>query len=233
VKAVTRPTVSVVIPSIPSRTLSLARALVSVTAQTLTPDEVIVKVDHEALGAPANRQAALEAASSEWVAFLDDDDELEPVHLERCLRFALGGGFDLVYPWFHGLNSTGLFAVPAEDGDGMVEPLGRRFTDDLAEWLCERPDHSFIPVTVLVKRQLALDAGGFTDADGLPTPAGGPTCEDWALWRRLLKAGARFGHLPERTWRWNPSDHTAGQSWRSLGPGRDLFVPAEAPAAIA
>jgi glycosyltransferase involved in cell wall biosynthesis len=189
-------TVSVCVPTIPPRAPLLRRALGSVHQQTLPPDEIVIEVDTERRGAAANRNRAVKRATSEWVAFLDDDDEFLPHHLERLVAHQAETGADLVYPWF-------------EIVDGW-DPLGREGVPFDAAAMQYA---NYIPITVLVRRELVLDAGGFQNrSDGI----GGATWEDWNLWLALLERGAVFSHLPERTWRWHFGDthHTHGRSDR-------------------
>jgi glycosyltransferase involved in cell wall biosynthesis len=187
-------TVSVCIPTIPPRAPLLRRALGSVYQQTLRPDEVVVVPDVDRRGAAATRNLAVERAASEWVAFLDDDDEFLPHHLEKLVAHQEETGADLVYPWF-------------EIAGGTFDPLGwegRAFDPDALR------QANYIPITVLVRRQLLLDAGGFRNrSDGI----GGATWEDWSAWLALLNRGATFSHLPSRTWRWHHhGGHTRGRS---------------------
>lgn len=187
---------AVAIPTIPPRQHLLRRAVASVHAQTVRPTSIEVALDVDHHGAAATRNRALAAATTKWLAFLDDDDEFLPQHLERCLAHAADTGADLVYPWFEVVEG--------------FDPLGwegRPFNAD------EMRRYNYVPVTVLVKRELVLDAGGFQNrTDGLA----GATWEDWHLWLALLDLGATFSHLPERTWRWHMGDvaHTYGRSDR-------------------
>jgi glycosyltransferase involved in cell wall biosynthesis len=45
------------------------------------PVVVSAALDIDRQGAAATRQRALEQAGTKWVAFLDDDDEMDPWHL--------------------------------------------------------------------------------------------------------------------------------------------------------
>jgi glycosyltransferase involved in cell wall biosynthesis len=207
--------VTVCVPTIPAREHLLRRAVGSVGNQTY-PCRVHVALDADGEGAAPTRNRAWRGAETEWVAFLDDDDELRPEHVERCLRHAVENDADLVYPWFtiHSpeggdISQNDPLRVPV---DGRyVTPYGVAFNDDLRHELMTR--NNFIPVTVLVRRSLLERVGGF------PTPGspewGDDCCEDWGLWRRLLGVDARFSHLPRRTWIWNwHGQNTSGRPWR-------------------
>lgn len=191
--------VTVCVPSIPPRAPLLARALASVAAQVRLPDAVSVAIDRNHDGPAITRNRALEAADTEWVAFLDDDDELYPDHLARLLEHQAATGADLVYPWFN-----------VVDGD---DPFPQHFG---VPWDAERV-HIF-PITYLVRTELAKAAWFPTREEMADDWAircddvrGG---EDWGFVKRLLAAGAEFAHLPERTWAWHHHGRNcSGLSW--------------------
>lgn len=207
--------VTICTPTIPAREDLLQRAAASVAQQT-TPVEMSIALDVDGDGAAVTRNRAWRNTDTEWVAFLDDDDVLCPDHVELCLRWALETNADLVYPWFNIYDASGQ-DMSAKDPlrapvDGQyVSPYGVPFGDQLRREIMTR--NNFIPVTVLVRRQLLEDVGGFP----IPGTSEWPeeTCEDWGLWRRLLNAGARFEHLPRRTWFWYwHGRNTSGRPWR-------------------
>lgn len=221
------PTVGVSISSIPPRAPLLARALASVCAQTRPADQIVVHVDHVGVGAPEAKNAALRVVTTDWVAFLDDDDEFLPQHLEHLLATAEESGADLVYPAYVGIN-TEIFHITDDTGTLRV-PLGIPFRPDHADLILS--GDNFIPTTVLVRTALAQQVGGF----GLSATAGphdniaGDTGDDRVLWARLLNAGAKFVHHPERTWRWNshaddPGAHTSGRPWRTINEYKDFVA---------
>jgi glycosyltransferase involved in cell wall biosynthesis len=181
--------ITVVIPTIDGRYDQLHRAIASVHAQTLRATEIQVEFDRLRTGAAATRNRALEHVETEYVAFLDDDDELKPNHLRVCARYAALTGADVVYPWFDcdGEDPIGMFGVPFS-----------------ARLLRQR---NYIPVTVLARTELVRAAGGFQEH---PDENGDP-CEDWGLWLALLDAGAKFGHVPQRTWIWHMGGGTRGK----------------------
>ena len=197
-------TVAVVIPTIPGREESLQRALRSVTAQTRQPHQIVIEPDPDRTGAAATRNRALDRVTCEWTAFLDDDDTLYPQHLQRLLKTAEATGADLVYPWYDGINATGILTT-VRDGR-HVEPFDVPFGPEQREHLLSTAN--FVPITCLVRTALLRQVGGFS-----PPPWASPDnpCEDWGCWIKLLNAGAVFTHLPSVTWTWRPSDHTSGR----------------------
>lgn len=213
--------VAVCIPTIPLREDVLKRAVRSAGDQSLPSDVSVmisIALDENGDGAAPTRNRAWQRVdkSADWVAFLDDDDELRPNHVADCLELAERTGADLVYPWFNihdpsgnDITTNDPLRVPV---DGRyVSPYGVRFDDELKHEIMTR--NNFIPVTVLVRRSLLEEVGGFP----IPGTPEWPdtTCEDWGLWRRLLNAGARFEHLPRRTWIWNwHGNNTSGRPWK-------------------
>ncbi len=189
-----RPGVTAVIPAIPPRAADgkLRRALDSVLAQTRPVDAISVSVDHGRRGSALNRTRAVAGVGTKWSAFLDDDDEWAPEHIERLMAHAEGTGADVVYPWF---NVSGGF-------DPWPHREGAPFSED------ELRSYNYIPITVLVRTDLLWEVGGFT-------PKGPPEnpCDDWGTWDRLIGAGAVFSHLPWRTWTWHW--HTGNTSGRN------------------
>lgn len=177
--------IGVVIPVHPARIRAglLDRAVASVWAQTLPAAELHIPVDRRREGAAATRNRGLAAVRSEWVAFLDSDDEFLPHHLERLAACAVETGADMVYPWF--------------ETPGWSDPLGwfGRDFDPVAI-----RSANYVPVTVLVRTELLRSVGGFVNLHDGSERA---TCEDWGAWLALIDAGARIVHLPERTWRWH------------------------------
>lgn len=181
------PGITVVVPVHPPRFhTTLDRALRSVWEQTRPPEALIVEIDHAHAGAAATRNRGLEFVGTEWVAFLDSDDQLRPQHLERLEAHQRETGADLVYPWFD---------VQVSGGPGPEMWQGREgqpFDPELLK------TQNTIPVTVLVRTELIRDVGGFQ-------PKGPPDnpCDDWGCWEAMVAAGAVFSHMPERTWIWH------------------------------
>lgn len=161
----------------------LERAITSVISQTYPVTGIAIANDAEHEGAAATRNRALDMVKTKWVAFLDDDDELKPRHIELCLKHAVVTRADVVYPWFDlpvGQDPLGMFGRPFD--------------------LAELDQRNWIPVTVLAKADAIRDVGGF---EMHPKASASNPCEDWGLWLKLRDAGATFAHLAERTWIWH------------------------------
>jgi len=181
---------------------TIGRALRSVTAQTLPPRAVVVvddgspdetsanaeamrahmgtidlKVIRQAnAGAGAARNRALAEATTEYVAFLDADDEWLPDKLARSMARMAEGGYVLV----------------AHDSIEVRD--GREIRLDCAARFRAHPEAPFVGLyrrgfidtsTVVARRDAVMAAGGFDT-----TLANG---QDFALWLAMLAPpGARF-----------------------------------------
>jgi glycosyltransferase involved in cell wall biosynthesis len=176
--------ITVVVASIPQRHGAggpYERAIASLRAQTFKPVKVRVVLDQDGLGAAATRNRALAGVTTEYCAFLDDDDELYPNHLKLLARCARLTGADVVYPGY-------------DADEDLVNCFGLPYDADMLQRT------NFIPVTTLCRTEKILAAGGFQEH---PDVNGDP-CEDWGLWLAMAGQGASFVHLPVRTWRWHP-----------------------------
>lgn len=186
--------VTLCVPSVPPRSGLLREALGSALAQRLPFRAIHVEFDHGHLGPTATRNAALRAATTEWVAFMDDDDLLHAHHLETLVARQAETGADLVYPWFDlevmGSRSDRKPIFITQADGSQSDPEGAE--PDMAALTVG----NYIPVTVLVRRELLLDVGGFQP------PWQNAECEDWGAWLALREAGALFAHAPQRTWVW-------------------------------
>lgn len=187
--------VTIITPTLRRRVQMLRRAQMSVRRQTV-PVEHRVIMDRVRQGPSALRNQGIREATTEWVGFLDDDDELYPRHVERCLAVGEETGADLVYPWFDIKRSgriagdfTTQYTVAGQHAFGL--PWSDAHEQELLV-------SNFIPVTVLVRRETLLSVGGFVQPRSPEWPHS--DCEDWGTWQRLLTHGAKFAHVPERTW---------------------------------
>lgn len=168
--------VTFITPSLPERTDLLARAIQCVANQSLLPKDHLIGMDlHHSDKPAAIRNRLVEKVDTEWIAFLDDDDELYDYHLSYLMAACQDA--DVVYT----------HSVLAGRTDGMYfwrgpfdEPALRRA--------------NYIPVTTLVRTEMFRKVGGFP-LDWEP--------EDWHLWLKILDAGGRFVNVPVITWVYN------------------------------
>lgn len=181
--------ITVVIPTIPGREAMLDRAIASVERQDLLPRDLVVEHDVNREGPAAVRNRALAKVETEWVAFLDDDDEMHPEHLLTLVRLQEETGAAMVWPWFKVQGGRDPF------------PMHRG-----RQW--DPADPHQIPITVLARTAAIMDVGGFRTMAAGPTDRLGNRCgEDWQLWLDLSAAGYEFAHTPEQTWTWHHGSH--------------------------
>lgn len=181
--------VTIVIPTIPPRGALLARAVVSAMRQTHMPAALSVAVDIFREGAWTTRNRALATVATEWTAFLDDDDELYPFHLQLLMKLARDEQADLVWGWFDVAGGKDPF------------PMHRGKPFD--------PDHPHIvPITYMVRTGLLHEAvaatGGF-----LPDEAGAWDNQDQPLFVEMARRG-KTACTDRATWRWH--HHSANTS---------------------
>lgn len=185
--------VSVITPSIPSRRELLVEARRSVADQTVPVHHLID--DHPDRPVAEKRNRLIRAADTEWVAFLDDDDLLDSIHVETLL----GHDADVVVPF---CRFSGPPLAPVNCCAGYYNrPYDR---DDLRQ-------HGIFPITVLARRDAILGAGGF--GDGI--------YEDWDLWNAMADAGATFEVVPTVTWTYRRTG--AGRSRPRLWRQREIL----------
>lgn len=205
-------TVAVVIPTIPGREERLQKAVESVMNQTRLPDQIIVQTDAERLGAAVTRNRGLAKVTSDYVAWLDDDDLLLPNHIERLARFLDHyPQFGLVYPIPR--VEGGRDPTATSVNGSWIPPWRVPFGPEQEQHL--RDQGSFIPITHMVRTQAVNGIGGF------PAPNTVRWLEDWGYLVLLLDAGVKFYHLPVTTWRWIVHDQMTGGG--ALPPGRPLW----------
>lgn len=140
--------------------------------------EVTVVTHEQSKGPSAARNAGIEVAGGEYVAFLDDDDIFRRGHL-RGLAAALGDGADLAYAtalvWDQEktVDDEAAFAPQAFD-----LPYDPDFFDVM----------NFMPTSAVACRSpLKVGVGFDTDL---------PVVEDWELWLRLTRGeGYRVAHV--------------------------------------
>ena len=129
---------------------------------------------------------------TEWVAFLDDDDEFLPEHVDKLLSFAIATDADYVFPWFTVVGG----------GDPFPQHFGMPWNNDIPRQTT---------VTTLVRTELAQEIGFLRPTEG-DNVGGDVWGEDYQFTLECMKAGAKIMHLPERTWLWHhDSNNTSGR----------------------
>lgn len=144
------------------------RAAGSAITQTVPPARVFISAG-ETLSAARN--GAAEWARTEWLCFLDADDELDVRYVEAML--AAEG--DVRQPATLGIDAQG-----QEDPLPVVIPAKPFMYGN------------YIVIGAFVRTQLFFDVGGFREL---------PAYEDWDLWIRCWLAGAQIGVAPEAIYR--------------------------------
>lgn len=183
-----RADVTVAVPTIPTRAKMLRRALSSVCTQTLAPAAIVVEYDHEHTGSAATRNRALAKVSTEFVAWLDDDDQFLANHLETLRTAAEQHEADVVYALPRVLDANGNQVPRQWDWGG-----GPEFDPELLK----RKAH--IQTTSLVRTSWARKVGGFRFIQDET----GASNDDHGFFLALYEAGARFHHVHDETFIWN------------------------------
>jgi glycosyltransferase involved in cell wall biosynthesis len=229
---VSAPTVSVIMPSF-NRLAYLRQAAASVFAQSFTDWELIVADDgsdpetrrylqtlqdlprvvllllpHSGIPG-AVRNAAARVARGEWLAFLDSDDLWHPSKLATQLAVMRANPQRL---WSFG-------AIERIDAAGSVIARSRRRPQprpqgDILEHVIRWRAGIAMP-TVMVKRELFLQTGGFDQSQ--------PMFEDFDLWLRLAAASpASAVDTPLVSVRFH-GDHFSSHGERALQDWIELF----------
>lgn len=190
-------TITVCITAHPARLRNgkLERAIRSALNQTRQPDALIVGNDIDGRGAGWNRQRILDMVDTDWIAWLDSDDELLPEHLRKLEQAAEATGAVFVFSWMEGHDPLGHFGLPFNPAT---------------------PHHT--TTTYLVRTDLARRVGYRTD---LPERSPSTQCsnEDWhhllGLCKIAVEEDLLMLHLAERTWRYHVDGaNTSGLPWQ-------------------
>jgi GT2 family glycosyltransferase len=138
------------------------------------------------LGGAASYNRAVEAARGEWLVNLDADDWVAPQKAEVQLSVAEADpDLDIIGTWVSIVDSEGRPHPRAQELEALIDQpyeFGRLDTWVGANHLCRS--------STMVKRTTHLRIG-LDD----PTMVRAP---DYELWTRALRAGCRFGLVPEK-----------------------------------
>ncbi len=174
-------------------------ALSSVSAQDSPPDEVLVVYDDDRTpelppslrgmrakalatpgraGASVARNLGARASTSEWLAFLDDDDWWLPEYLKTARRLGESLDADVVCTSF--LVAHGMLLEPEKSAPIDLQS---------ADFFSHNP--GLRASNLMIRRSLLLELGGF--AEDLPA------LNDLDLGLRLAAVpGLRYGRVPDR-----------------------------------
>jgi LmbE family N-acetylglucosaminyl deacetylase len=145
----------------------------------------VVVVDMETnQGRAAAANAGVDAATGEYLSFLDDDDLMEPEHLETLVGLVTAAGVRVAYTD----AAVGVYELEPDNGWREVErrlPYSRDFDPNLL--LVD----NYIPFNTLMFERALFDEAGRFDTDFT-------FFEDWEFLIRLA-AAADFHHLPRVT----------------------------------
>lgn len=147
---------------------------------SIPPDVPWVHVHGATLADARNRAAA--QAVTEWICVLDADDQLEPGYLDADPRDA-----DVLIPRVRYVTGGRVRLLPT--------PISHRVVGHSHPERCTAEcldDGNHIVVGAPIRRALFERAGGFREE---------PVYEDWALFRRLRAAGARFAYADGSVYR--------------------------------
>lgn len=127
-------------------------------------------------GVSAARNSGLAEARGAWLVFLDADDWLVPEALATLLdEVGARPELDAVHCGWTRIASDGR----------RIDEICPRTEEDMFGWHAH--NCGFAIHSVLVRRELVARAGGFDPAL--------VTCEDWDLWLRVSRLGARWGRV--------------------------------------
>ena len=195
--------VTVITVSMPGREHLLAEATESVRNQVLPPAAHLVRVEPP-VGEPNPVQLGIERnhllsdVATTWVACLDDDDLYYQHHLALLMPNATDD-VDVLY-------SYGVGACQLNCN-----------TWDQPEILRHLMGSNFLPYCAWMRMSLLEEAGGYCtgyyDVPKRRFTETGACAEDWDLWIRLSRLGARFRCVPFATWEYRQGPQSVTYSW--------------------
>jgi glycosyltransferase involved in cell wall biosynthesis len=144
----------------------------------------VLRIHRPGLTLAAARNAAVQQAETEWIVFLDADDELEPGYLEAL------DAPDVLSD----LRAPAVRWLPAPWETPYPEVLPPPVVLD------DRDIRTLNPCVIgtAIRRELVAELGGFLEW---------PAWEDWCLFRRAVLAGATLEHVPRAVYRAHVREH--------------------------
>lgn len=201
-----RPAIAVIIPT-HNRPEELRRAVLSVYHQTQLPNELIIIDDGSVppvtrdifqdapnnlrtvllrnnvpLGANNARNRGIKNAVSDWIAFLDDDDEFFPNKIEVVLK-AIEDNPDCDF-FYH----PAIVNMVNEKITYTTNPREYNSSDDIFRLLLIKNEIGGTPM-VIIRRSKLVEVGGFNKQM--------PALEDYELWLKIAKSGAKLKKIDQ------------------------------------
>ncbi|MFM7535917.1 MAG: glycosyltransferase [Acidimicrobiales bacterium] len=170
----------------------------------------LVRQENRYLGAARNTGVASTTAA--WIAFVDDDDVVEPAYVSRLLGAALRTGADAV--------TCAMATVPDDDGGPLTgTPTGVVTFLGGAGVALGPVANVFGGAAGIVRRDALAAVGGFHEEYGRGH-------EDWALYARLALAGRRVATIPDPLYRYRIRAGSMIRSttvWENMQPVFDAY----------
>jgi glycosyltransferase involved in cell wall biosynthesis len=150
----------------------------------------------ERTGLIAQRNRTLAEAKADWVALLDADDVMEPDRLEKQFDFVCN------HP------DTDVLGSQLTIVDGAGQGIGhRKYPTKHNEILAAfRRFNAIAQPSILARRSALVNAGGYS----FEFPV-----EDYDLWSRMAKSGARFANHPEALTRYRIGGSSKSEKLRN------------------
>lgn len=150
----------------------------AVVAAFARQDSRIQLLQQDNQGASAARNVGITRARGNWFLFLDADDWLLPRHLEHMVgKLQTDQTLDAVHCGWARVSPSG------DVGPDTYAPDVSDMFELFAQYC------AFQPNACLVRSSLVRTVGGFEVSL--------PSCQDWDLWQRVARTGARFGAVRE------------------------------------
>src|SRR3990170_1036132 len=150
----------------------------AIAATFAEKDHRIRVVSEPQKGVSIARNTGIRMARFDWLLFLDADDCILPQHLERMTSVLISDpSLDAVHCAWSRVTADGM-----RIGEHYWHESGNLFP--AFAYTCAFCIHACV-----VRRSIVESLGGF-DTSLI-------TCEDWDLWQRIARAGARFGAINE------------------------------------